>query len=599
MGLSLVNLLLVLLAAWISGNIAKRFGYPEVLGELAAGIIFGPALLGILQEGEGIKILAEVGVFLMMFYIGMEVDHGELRKSSRAGILAAIGGFIVPFVLGYGAVIVFGGSNAEAVFVAIAVSVTSLATKSRILVDLKLIGTRIANVLISGALFSDTAAIIIFAAVVGIFESGGLEITNLLLISGKALLFFIVVIFIGLKVFPYLGRKLAETGFTNRTGNFTLLLLVAFTFGEFAELAGLHSIIGAFMAGLFIHKDLLTPRITHDLTALVQDVSIGFLAPIFFVMAGFHVSLGVFQTDLPFMITIIALATLGKIFGTAIFYLPTGYGWREGLTVGAGMNGRGAVEIIIAEIALNMGLISTEIFSILVFMAFFTTATVPVLLKWCVSWLQRRDELVHADETRNGIMIIGAGPIARKLAHELSTDYPVWLIDSNRQLCDQAFGEGLKVIHGNALHEDALEKGDVSSARIVIALTNNPEINVLSSQIVREMYLVPEVYVLLSPNQQKVFKNVLENTKLKPFDMGDFKIAEWDWLIAHNRVREEVIKVKENKKKEEFLNDVKKYFFPVLVRHNGKTKFFYSVESLYEGDDVHGLYITDSTNPVS
>lgn len=593
MELSFANLLLVLLAAWLSGNIVKRMGYPEVLGELAAGIIFGPALLGILHEGEAIKVLAEIGVFLMMFYIGMEVDHGELKKSSSAGILAAIGGFFVPFVLGYGAVIAFGGSNAEAVFVAIAVSVTSLATKSRILVDLKLIGTRIANVLISGALFSDTAAIIIFAAVVGIFESGGLEITNLLLISGKAIFFFLVVIVIGLKVFPYLGKKLSDTGFTNRTGNFTLLLLVAFAFGEFAELSGLHSIIGAFMAGLFIHKDLLTPKLTHDLTALVQDVSIGFLAPIFFVMAGFHVSLGVFETDLVLMITIIALATLGKIFGTALFYLPSGYGWREGLTVGAGMNGRGAVEIIIAEIALEMGLISTEIFSILVFMAFFTTATVPVLLKLCVAWLKSRNELVQSDESRKSVLIVGAGPIGRKLAHELSEDYPVCLVDSNRQYCDQAYSEGLKVVHGNALHEDVLEECDIPATRVVIALTGNPEINVLISQMVRETYLVPEVFVLLSPKQQQIFRNVLENTKLKPFDLGHLKLSEWDWLIAHNKVKEERIKVEGQKSHKEFLEAIDRYFFPILVLRSGKKRFFYSVENLEDGDEVMGLYIID------
>src|SRR5690606_38426302 len=169
--------------------------------------------------------------------------------------------------------------------------------------------------------------------------------------------------------------------------------------------------------------------------------------------AGFEVTFDVFKTDLPLLITVIVVATAGKIIGTTLFYIPSGNGWREGITVGAGMNGRGAVEIIIAGIALKMGIISQEIFSILVFMAIFTTATVPVLLTWCTNWLKKRNELVRSDDQREGILVVGAGPIPRLVAKELLKDQPVWLLDSNKELCMIARREGLTVYNGNALRE--------------------------------------------------------------------------------------------------------------------------------------------------
>ncbi len=95
---TLVNLLLVLFIAWVSGSLARRLGFPAVLGELVSGIIFGPSLLGILQETPGLSVLGEVGVFLMMLYVGMEVDYRSLAKVSRAGFIAALGGFIIPFM---------------------------------------------------------------------------------------------------------------------------------------------------------------------------------------------------------------------------------------------------------------------------------------------------------------------------------------------------------------------------------------------------------------------------------------------------------------------------------------------------------------------
>ncbi len=537
MELSILNLLFVLLAALIAGNISKRFGYPSIFGELAAGIILGPPILGLLKGSEALEVLAEIGVLLMMLYIGMEIDPKELFKASWAGMLAAIGGFITPFVAAYLLVVSLGYSPFAGLFVGIAAGVTSLATKSRILVDLNLLNTRIAHVMMAGALISDTLALIVFAAIIGVFEAGGLETSELAIVAGKAVLFFAVVFYIGLKVFPPLWRRLAKSGYTGRTFNATLILLIALLFAEFAHLAGLHAILGAFMAGLFLREGtVLEPKLSHQLTDLVHDVSIGFLAPIFFVTAGFHVSLDVFQSDLLFLlVAVTVVATVGKIIGTALFYIPSGYGWREGITVGAGMNGRGAVEIIIAQIGLELGIITPEIFSVLVFMAIFTTATVPIFLKWTTEWLDKRGELVRSSDERKGVLILGASPTARLLAKHLAKLGPVSLIDINQHNCEMAKEDGLHAVQGDALDEDILNEANAENMRTFLALTPNPEINVLAAGLARDVFAISDIKVILT-NANSLLRNSAERQGFSPINAVWEDITRWDRWIKHGEV---------------------------------------------------------------
>ena len=556
MEFSILNLLFVLFAALVAGNISKRLGYPSIFGELAAGIILGPPLLGILESSEALDVLAEVGVLLMMLYIGMEIDPKELFKASWAGTLAALGGFITPFALTYLVVTALGGSVAAGLFVGIAAGVTSLATKSRILVDLKLLNTRIAHVLMAGALISDTLALIVFAVIIGIYDAGGVTAQGIGLVAAKAVLFFAVVSVIGLTVFPPLWRRLKQAGYTGRTFNATLILLIALLFAEFAHLAGLHAILGAFLAGLFLREGtVLEPKLSHQLNELVHDVSIGFLAPIFFVTAGFYVSLDVFQSSLVLLIAVTVVATVGKIAGTALFYLPSGNGWREGITVGAGMNGRGAVEIIIAQIGLELGVISAEIFSVLVFMAIFTTATVPILLKLTTDWLDRRGELVRSTEERRGVLILGAAPTARLLAHHLSEAGPVWLVDKNQHNCQVAEEEGLNVIQGDALDEDVLMAAEASSMHTFLALTPNAEINTLAANLARSVFGIPDIRVLLA-HADLLVRRVVEREGYTAIGAVWEDITEWDESIRRGEVDSEEITVRAGDELDNFFDEL-------------------------------------------
>lgn len=417
----LFQLVLVLVSAWVAGNLTARLGYPAVLGEIGVGILLGPPLLGLLRPVDGLHVVAELGVVLMMLYIGLEIDPRDVGRAARVGLLAAIGGFVVPFAMGYGAVVLMGGTLSEAVFVAMATGVTSLATKSRILLDLRVLDTRIAHVMMAGALLADTLSLIVFAGMFGVWTAGSLQLSTVGPVVIGIVAFVAVAWIVGAYGLPRLYRFLERRGFVGRTFHLTLALVIGLAFAEGAELAGLHGILGSFVAGMFLREAFRGRRLSHRITEAIGDVSVGFLAPVFFVTAGFAVTFSVFSEQLGLLLLIIVVATVGKIAGTLLFYLPSGYGWREGLVVGFGMNGRGAVEIIIAGIGLDLGIIGPDIFSILVFMAIFTTATVPVLLKKGVAWLERRGELVRADDATKPVLVVGAGPLARRMALEMST----------------------------------------------------------------------------------------------------------------------------------------------------------------------------------
>lgn len=524
----LLALAAVFAAALLGGRLAARLGYPSILGELVAGMIIGPPALGLIGDSPALTVVGELGILLMMLYIGMHLDLGDLRKASRPGLLAAAGGFIVPAGVGFALMVVTGHTVLEGVFVGLAMGVTSLATKSRILVDLRILDTRIAYVLMAAALISDLAVLVVFAAMVGPEGVAGVANLSGAGVAGlKAVAFALAATLVGLRIVPHFSRIL---GRLERTTAFMAIVLVGVLFGWAAELAGLHSILGAFVAGLFLSEHAMGSRLSRDVQKMLSTVSVGLLAPVFFVTAGFEVRFSVFRTDLWLVVAVIVLATVGKVFGTTLFYVIGGQPWREGVVVGAGMNGRGAVEIIVAELALEAGVIDRDVFSILVFMAIITTSLVPVMLKSGVHWLRRRGELVKAGD-RSGTVIIGAGPVARELGRALSVSSPVALIDTNRFNLQTARSMGLRVVAGSALEEQVLVAAGIESAEGLVALTPNSEVNVLVAQLAKDQG-VPEVAVLVNDAEASTFQPILREQGVVRLFAGDMDLLAWDYKVA-------------------------------------------------------------------
>lgn len=577
--INILNIAAILLAAYLGGVLIRKVGYPAILGELLVGIILGPSMLGLLEYSAAIKVMAEIGIILLMVYIGMEIDFHDLKKASWAGLMAALGGFFVPFVLGYLVIVWTGGTPLAGLFVAIAIGVTSLATKSRILIDLKLLNTRIAYVMMAGALISDTLALVIFSGITNFAESSSINLGQLALIGGKILLFFGVTISVGTLVLPRLGTYISRSGLKNSTAYFTMILIVTFAYCELAELAGMHSILGAFMAGLFIKSNLFPRNISKELNKAFYDVSIGFMAPIFFVTAGFFVDVSVFKTDLLLLIGITLLAIVGKIVGTALFYLPSRNGWREGLTIGTGMNGRGAVEIIIAEIGLQMGIIDQAIFSILVFMAIFTTLTVPVLLNWTTKWLRKRGELVYVDK-REGAIILGANPLGIWLAKQLAASMPVRLIDNNRELVKRAVDAGLDCIHGNAISDEDLEELAPENTALFIGLTTNEQVNRQAGKKAAAQFLVPRIYLPATTAE------TVDNTVHYLAITGN-KLQDWFQRITRQQTETQEFKLEADYKAGDWQKEHSDVL-PLLVQStkNKQQRLFFADDTLKTGEKV-------------
>jgi Kef-type K+ transport system membrane component KefB len=596
----ILMLALVLGAALLGGRFATRLGYPAILGEITAGIIFGPPLIGILEINDAIDVLGEFGILVMMLYIGMHLDLGDLRRASVPGLLAAVGGFLIPTAAGLILMLAVGRTFLEALFVGLAMGVTSLATKSRILVDLKILDTRIAHVLVAGALLSDVAVLVVFSAVVGPDVSEGFSIGTAVFAGGKAVAFGLGAWLVGMWLLPAVKRRAGNREF-DRGAMFLAVIVFGLAFAWAAEVAGIHAILGAFVAGLFIDKRVMEPKVSKDVQQRLFTMSVGVLAPFFFVSAGFEVSLSVFRTDLPLLLSVIALATLGKIVGTALFYLPSGNGWREGIVVGAGMNGRGAVEIIVAEIALARGLIDRDVFSILVFMALFTTATVPVLLTLGVRWLRRRGELVRAGD-RTDALIIGAGVIARRIGVALQSSMPVTLLDTNRANLVAGQREGLTVRSGNGLDELALESAGIERTLRVVAATPNAEVNVLTAQLAID-FGVPDVSVLLRESDTKTFESRLADADIKVIRAPE-DFAGWEHALNSGRAVAETVELSEELERFRDASnplwvdvDAPTVEFPVAVVNNGERVPYTTEVKLTDTEHVVVLRRLDIPKP--
>jgi Kef-type K+ transport system membrane component KefB len=478
-----------------------------------------------------------------------------------------------------------------ALVIGLVAGVTALATKSRALLDLNILDTRVAHAIMAGALITDTLTLITFAGTMSVASVGALDLAGLSIVFVKIILFFVASSLLGLKLFPRLWRWLTEHGLATRTFSATLVLMIALMFAELAELAGLHGILGAFLAGLFLREAIAERRLSYELTGMVRDVSIGFLAPVFFVTAGFQISLSVFQTDLGLLLVVILVALLGKTVGTALFYLASGHGWREGTVVGLGMNGQGSVGIILIGLALDAGLIPLNLFSVLMFMAITTTVADPLLLKWGVGWLARRGELVRTSPNRERIVLVGASPLACVLAQSLAEGQSVCLIDADPDHCRSAQAAGLHAVCGDLLETTTLYAAGADAAKMLVAMTPNAEINVLVAQLAREVFLVPKLYVVTTDNPDSGLHLLLQEPMVDTLPIRTQELYEWDRRLTHHRVEQitHLIETDKDLDKVQYQTPYTHQHLPLAVRRGPERLVFLGVETLYPGDEVVSL----------
>lgn len=356
-----------MVTVWVAGKIFRLFHLPVIFGELIGGIIVGPVVLGFIDpDSHTIKLLAELGIFFLMLHAGLESDPHELLHSSKKSILIALGGVILPFTGGFLVSLAFGQTLITSLYIAMCLACTAIAISARLFKDYKIQKSKAAHITLGAAVIDDILALILFSLIFSLVETGEIALIPLLILLAKIVVFFIIVLYGGMKLSKHMGKFLKDTGFT-------FALIAALALGLIAEAIGLHMVIGAFLAGLFIREEVLDEKVFSKIEDRIYGLSYGFLGPIFFTSLAFHLNFTAIFTAPWFLIAILVTAIVGKLVGAGVMAIIQKIKTRDALIIGLAMNSRGAVELILASIGFKTGVIDQNVFSILVMMAFVTT----------------------------------------------------------------------------------------------------------------------------------------------------------------------------------------------------------------------------------
>jgi Kef-type K+ transport system membrane component KefB len=400
-------LLLLLLITRIFGELADRIGQPPLVGELIAGIILGLSVqffseplsaLSDLHEDRVFIAITDLGIFFLMLMGGIEMRPREIIKSSAESFLVALSAMVLPLILGFVTAWFFLPDSkyriAQALFVGTALAITAVPVTIRVLLDLGKLDSRVGRLIVTSAVFDDVLSLILLAVLTAFIKTGELpEGIEILFLVGKILLFLVISITIGLYLLPRMGKLVKHYIITDEF-ELSFLIIIGMGFSVLAEILGMHFIMGAFVAGLFFVRRTINPKIYEDVKGKISGITTGFLAPFFFASIGLHLDLQAFVAVPLFLILLIVVAFIGKFIGAAVPCLLVGFTRREAVATGVALSARGAVELIIADIALRAGLFSHPeasgtlveyLFSVIVIVAIVTTVLVPIVLRFILS----------------------------------------------------------------------------------------------------------------------------------------------------------------------------------------------------------------------
>lgn len=409
----LLQISVILIAVRLVGLVFRRVGQPQVIGELVAGILLGPSLLGWVLPGLSgylfppeslgfLSALSQIGLLIFMFLVGLELNPKLLRDRAHAAVVTSHASIIVPFLLGTLLCLYLYPRLSDdsvsftnfALFMGVAMSVTAFPVLARILTERDLLGTKVGAVTITCAAVDDVTAWSILAGVVLLVRAEDGAVPFWLTLVGSAAF----VTFMLLAVRPLLRQltNLYRTYGTLTQGLLATVLLLVFASAWVTEWLGIHALFGAFLVGAIMPKE---HNFVRALTGRLEDVTVVLLLPLYFAFTGLRTSIGLIGGVELWLITglIILVAVLGKFGGSALAARATGMSWREAGAIGVLMNTRGLVELVILNVGLDIGVLSPTLFAMMVLMALVTTfMTSPLLELIYPTRLIRQDALEAA-----------------------------------------------------------------------------------------------------------------------------------------------------------------------------------------------------------
>jgi Kef-type K+ transport system membrane component KefB/nucleotide-binding universal stress UspA family protein len=441
LGLLLLQIGVILLAARAVGWVARRLRQPQVVGEMVAGILLGPSLLGWVAPGLSgalfppaslgpLHSLSQIGLLLFIFLVGLELDPRLLRSRGRAAVVISHASIVTPFLLGAALALHLYTRHSDAsvsfpefgLFMGAAMSVTAFPVLARILTERNLLGTKVGALTIACAAVDDVTAWCVLAGIVAFVRSdaafGALTVT----VVGS-------VVFAGVMLFAVRPASARLETYYHTRGRMTpevvativfLLLASAWT----TEWLGIHALFGAFLLGAVLPKDT---GFVRDLAVRFEDVTVILFLPLFFAYTGLRTMIGLLDEPALWLEggLVVAVAVLGKLGGSAVAARECGLSWREAGALGTLMNTRGLIELVILTIGLDLGVISPVVFVMMVLMALITTVMTTPMLERIYPLHLIRQETIGGDERSETPAVLipvslpSSGPGLLRVAHAL------------------------------------------------------------------------------------------------------------------------------------------------------------------------------------
>ncbi len=409
--LFLVQFALLLVMARALGLVAARFGLPTVVGELLAGFLLGPSLFGNIAPGlfesvfpqtpaqvHLLEIISWLGVIMLLILTGLETDIGLIARKGKGAAAISLGGIIVPFGLGFGLGYALPSDFVAdpnkrlvfALFIGTAMSISAIPVIAKVLMEMKIIRRDIGQITLAAGMIDDTIGWILLSVVAGLASSGTVSPFS----AGKS----VFAVFAVLLVSYTLGRKMVGAiirGLDTYVGGemikITALMALALSFGAVTQVLKLEAVLGAFIVGILVGQ---VKRFDEHTRHVFEQVALGIFAPVFFAASGLRVDLGQLAEPkvLAVGLVVLAIAIIGKFVGAYIGARASRLGHWEALSLGAGMNARGAMEIIVATVGLSRGILTPEMYSIILMVAIVTSLMAPPILRWTLSHVEPTEE---------------------------------------------------------------------------------------------------------------------------------------------------------------------------------------------------------------